>query len=155
MASEKYKLTAEGKEELEREYRQILDVENPKVIKQLQEARAMGDLSENADYDAARDLQAKLHQREKEIREILDNCEIISTNKKSKTIGVSNTVTYKDLDLDEEVTIRIVSSVETDPDKMKISNECALGSALIGHKAGDRVTVNALQPYDIEIIEVK
>ena len=66
MASEKYKLTAEGKEELEREYRQILDVENPKVIKQLQEARAMGDLSENADYDAARDLQAKLHQREKE-----------------------------------------------------------------------------------------
>ncbi|MBO8428284.1 MAG: transcription elongation factor GreA [Firmicutes bacterium] len=159
MANEKYKLTAEGKEDLEREYREILDVKMPEVVRQLAEARAMGDLSENADYDAARDAQAKLNQREKEIEEILNNCIIVDSGKKNKTINVSSTVTYKDLTDNENYTVRIVSSVESDPvsnpNELKVSNECALGSALIGHKEGEVVTVKAVKPYDIQILTVK
>ena len=159
MANEKYKLTAEGKEDLEREYREILDVKMPEVVRQLAEARAMGDLSENADYDAARDAQAKLNQREKEIEEILNNCIIVDSGKKNKTINVSSTVTYKDLTNNENYTVRIVSSVESDPvsnpNELKVSNECALGSALIGHKEGEVVTVKAVKPYDIQILTVK
>ncbi len=159
MANEKYKLTAEGKEDLEREYREILDVKMPEVVRQLAEARAMGDLSENADYDAARDAQAKLNQREKEIEEILNNCIIVDSGKKNKTINVSSTVTYKDLTDNENYTVRIVSSVESDPvsnpNELKVSNECALGSALIGHKEGEVVTVKAVKPYDIQILAVK
>lgn len=159
MANEKYKLTAEGKEDLEREYREILDVKMPEVVRQLAEARAMGDLSENADYDAARDAQAKLNQREKEIEEILNNCIIVDSGKKNKTINVSSTVTYKDLTDNENYTVRIVSSVESDPvsnpNELKVSNECALGSALIGHKEGEVVTVKAVKPYDIQILIVK
>ncbi len=152
-------LTQEGVENLKKEYRHLLDVERPAVIEQLQNARAMGDLSENADYDAARNKQAEIEGRIKEIEAILADAKIIADNKKAKEVKVSNTVTYKDLSTGEVDTVKIVSSIESDPlsdlNNKKISNVCALGSALIGHLVGDKVVVKAVKPYEIEILEIK
>lgn len=152
-------LTQEGVENLKKEYRHLLDVERPAVIEQLQNARAMGDLSENADYDAARNKQAEIEGRIKEIEAILADAKIITDNKKAKEVKVSNTVTYKDLSTGEVDTVKIVSSIESDPlsdlNNKKISNVCALGSALIGHLVGDKVVVKAVKPYEIEILEIK
>ncbi len=152
-------LTQEGVENLKKEYRHLLDVERPAVIEQLQNARAMGDLSENADYDAARNKQAEIEGRIKEIEAILADAKIIADNKKAREVKVSNTVTYKDLTTGEVDTVKIVSSIESDPltdlNNKKISNVCALGTALIGHTVGDKVTVKAVKPYDVEIVEIK
>ena len=146
-------LTNEGKEQYEKEYRRLLDVERPEVIEQLQAARAMGDLSENADYDAARNRQAQIEARISEIEYILNNYRLVESSeskRKGKTINISNVVTYKEVES---------SSVESDPvtdvNNIKVSNECALGKALIGRKIGDVVRVNGIKPYDIEIVEFK
>jgi transcription elongation factor GreA len=151
-------LTREGKEKLEAEYKKLIDVDRPEILEALNNARAMGDLSENADYDAARNKQAEVEARIKEIEEILHNAKIIE-EKKGKLINISNTVKFKDLSIGEILEVKIVSSIESDPlsdpKHMRISNECELGEALIGHKAGDKVTVKAVEPYDIEILEVK
>jgi transcription elongation factor GreA len=156
--SKEFVLTKEGLEQLNKEYRNLIDVERPEVIEALNNARAMGDLSENADYDAARNKQAQVEARIKEIETILANAKVVS-DKKGKTINISNVVTFKDLSCGETLEVKIVSSIESDPlsdpKHMKISNECALGIALIGKKAGDKVTVKADEPYEIEIIEVK
>ena len=157
--NKEYILTLEGKENLEKEYRHLLDVARPEVIEQLQAARAMGDLSENADYDAARNKQAEIEGRIAEIEYILNNAKIIDGSKKAKTINVSSVVRYKELADNAEYTVKIVSSIEsdpvTDPNNLKISNECSLGQALIGKKVGDVVSVKAIKPYQIEILEVK
>lgn len=151
-------LTKEGVEQLNKEYRHLIDVERPEVIEALKNARAMGDLSENADYDAARNKQAEVESRIKELESILANAKVVE-EKKGKLINISNTVKFKDLSLGEILEVKIVSSIEsdplTDPKHMKVSNECQLGEALIGHKAGDKVTVKAVEPYEIEILEVK
>ncbi|MBP5693935.1 MAG: transcription elongation factor GreA [Bacilli bacterium] len=152
-------LTKEGLEKLNAEYRNLIDVERPAVIEALQNARAMGDLSENADYDAARNKQAEIEGRIKEIEHILASVKIVDETKKGKTIQLSSVVTYLDLDLDKEFTVKIVSSIESDPvsdsKNLKISNDCPLGLALLGHKAGDEVTVKAITPYDIKIVSFK
>ncbi|MFA6755104.1 MAG: transcription elongation factor GreA [Bacilli bacterium] len=151
-------LTKEGVEQLTKEYRNLIDVQRPEVIEALKNARAMGDLSENADYDAARNKQAEIEGRIKEIESILADAKIVE-EKKGKTINISNTVKFKDLSLNETFSVKIVSSIEadpiSDPKNLKISNECELGVALIGKKIGDKVTVKAAEPYDIEILEVK
>lgn len=151
-------LTREGVEQLNKELRRLIDVEKPEVIEALKNARAMGDLSENADYDAARDRQAKVEGRIKEIEEILANAKVVET-KKGREIGISSVVKFKDLSTGEILEVKIVSSIESDPlsdpDHMKISNECDLGLALIKKKVGDTVTVKAMEPYEIEILEVK
>ncbi|MFA6667537.1 MAG: transcription elongation factor GreA [Bacilli bacterium] len=151
-------LTKEGVEQLNKEYRNLIDVQRPDVIEALKNARAMGDLSENADYDAARNRQAEVEARIKEIESILANAKIVE-EKKGRTINISNTVKFKDLSSGEIIEVKIVSSIESDPlnnpKHMKVSNECSLGVALIGKKAGDKVTVRAVEPYDIEILEVK
>ena len=152
-------LTQEGVEQLNKEYRHLIDVERPAVIEALQNARAMGDLSENADYDAARNKQAEIEGRINEIEAILANAKVVSDVGKSKTINISNTVTFLDLSTNEEVTVKIVSSIESDPisdpNNIKISNVCALGEALIGHKVGEEITVKAVYPYKIKVISFK
>ncbi len=156
--SKEFVLTKEGLDQLNKEYRDLIDVQRPEVIEALNNARAMGDLSENADYDAARNRQAQVEGRIKEIETILANAKIV-TEKKGRTINISNIVTFKDLSCGETLEVKIVSSIESDPlsdpKHMKISNECALGLALIGKKAGDKVLVKADEPYEIEIIDVK
>ncbi len=152
-------LTKEGLENLKKEYRHLIDVERPAVIEQLQNARGMGDLSENADYDAARNKQAEIEGRIKEIEAILADAKIATSSKKDASAKISSVVTFKDLSDGKIMTVRLVSSIESnplsDPNDIKISNVCALGAALIGHNEGEILTVKANKPYEIEILEIR
>ena len=120
-----------------------------KVVEELQ-----GDLSENADYDAARARQAEVEARIKQIEHILANVQIIEdeTGKKQKKIHMGSTVTFLDLSDNEEYTYTIVGSVEADPLSGKISNESALGAALLGKEISNKeVEVPSEVPYKIII----
>lgn len=162
MASEDKKVlvTKEGYNELLQEQENLIHVVRQDVIRELQEARAQGDLSENADYDAARDRQARVEARIRDLEAMLANVEIIdeetaSRKKNSKTVKLGSTVKILDLESDEEETYTIVGSVESDPLQGKLSNITPLAAAIIDSKVGDVVTVNQVEePYDVKILEL-
>ena len=124
--AEKRKLTKAGYQALEDELRFLIDVRRPEYKKQLAESRAEGDLSENADYDAARTLQAEIEGRIAEIEEILKNAEIIAdgSNRKITKVAIGTIVTFKDLSTGETETYAIVDTVESDPFEHRISHSC-------------------------------
>ena len=158
MEQEKVLLTQSGLEKLEQERDRLINVERPKVIEELQLARSQGDLSENADYDAARDKQAQIEQRIKEIEYMLQNAEIISEEQMDlNVVKPGTTVTILDLSLDnpEEEKYTIVGSFETDPVNGKISNESPLAKALIGHGINEIVTVGVAEAYDVKIVDIE
>lgn len=150
-------LTKEGLEQLQNELKQLKEVERIKVIEELKDARAQGDLSENADYDAARNKQAQVESRIAEIEKILANVEIIEAqSKKGKVVvHLASTVTILDMDSKKEATYKIVGSVEANPLKGQISNESPLAQALLSHGKGEVVTVKVKKPYDVEILDIK
>lgn len=150
-------ITREGKEQFERELDYLIHVAQPQNLEDLAAARAQGDLSENADYDAARNKQAEIEARITEIERILDNCEVIeSAPNSSTTVDFGSNVTILDLDTDEEETYSIVNTIEVkNVDENKISVESALAKAIIGHQVGDVVTVNGPVKYDVKIVEIK
>ena len=152
-------LTQEGLDDIKKQYRQLVDVERVEVIEQLQAARAMGDFSENADYDSARNRQAEIEGKIAELENIIANAVVVESNKQSKTIGISNIIRILDLAENEEYTVKIVSSIESDPlsdpSLMKISNVCPLGEALINAKLNDVVTVKTAKPYQVKVLEIK
>lgn len=162
MASEDKKVlvTKEGYNELLQEQENLIHVVRQDVIRELQEARAQGDLSENADYDAARDRQARVEARIRDLEAMLANVEIIdeeTANKKknSKTVKLGSTVKILDLESNEEETYTIVGSVESDPLQGKLSNITPLATAIIDSKVGDIVTVNQVEePYEVKILEL-
>ena len=157
MAEEnKIYLTDEGFLEIESELNELKNVKRPAVIKALKEARALGDLSENADYDAARDEQAQVEGRIKELEILLEKAELIE-NKKSDKVELGTTVKIKYIDDDDDVEeYRIVGSKEADPSNDKISNESPLAKAVMGHKAGEVCTVESPNGnYSVEILEIK
>ncbi len=135
-----YKLTKSGIEDLEKELRELIDYVRPEVIEQIAAARAQGDLSENADYDAARNRQAEVEGRIKQIEDILANAVVIDTNTKDNRVGIGDSVVLENQD-GKRVTYRIVGTIEADPLNNKISDVSPLGSKLIGHKKGDSVTI--------------
>lgn len=152
----KIPMTQEGYEEHQKELRYYIDTVRPKVIVELQEARAQGDLSENADYDAARDQQAFVEAKIKELNNIIANAEIIEESKEGyKTVRLGATVTILDVEMDEEETFRIVGSPEADPDNGKLSNVSPLAQAILEKKVGDVVSVKVKSPYEVEILNIK
>ena len=156
MATEKIELTKEGEAKLTKELRHLIDIDRPEVLDQLAAARAQGDLSENADYDAARNKQAEVEARIKEIENILANAEIIEEGKAStKKVGLGSTVTIKFVDNGKEASYMIVGTVESDPVNGKISNSCPLGEALVGKNVGDIVEVKAIKTYKVEILKIE
>ena len=152
--AEKTKLTKAGYKKLEEELRELIDVVAVDTKHQLAEARAQGDLSENADYDAARKKLEAVESRIKEIEDILNNAELINENNKSNRVGLGSTVTIKFLENGKEAEYMIVGSVESDPFNGRISNTCALGEAIMNKSAGDIVEVKAVKTYSIEIVKV-
>ena len=152
---EKFQLTKEGVSKLEAEYRNLLDVERPAVTKELVEARALGDLSENADYDAAREAQARIEARIQEIEVILNNYELIKEKGTTKSVQIGSNVTIKMIDFDETDKYEIVGTIEANPLENKISNESPLAKAILGHKIGDVVEVEVAKPYKVEIIAIE
>jgi len=148
-----FELTAEGYLELETEVNELKNVRRPEVITALKEARAMGDLSENADYDAARNEQAQIEARIKELEYKLEHSKIVEV-KKGGNAGIGSVVTIQDEDGDEEE-YKLVSSVEADPFNNKISVESPIGLAIKGHKTGDKVFVESPNGgYNITIMNV-
>ena len=150
-------LTEEGLEELKKELDNLINVRRPENIIAIKEARALGDLSENAEYDAARNEQAQIEGRIKQLEKMLENVSIISEVSKDK-VGIGNTVAikYVDEDDDEVEEYKIVGSQEADPFESRISNESPIAKALFDHKVGDIVTVESPNgSYEIEIVEIK
>ena len=146
-------LTAEGFLKLEEELNELKTVRRPQIIQAIKDARAQGDLSENADYDAARNEQAQIEAKIKELEYRLEHSEI-ATNAKKGSINVGSTVTVVDEDGDED-TYTLVGSIEADSFNNKISNESPLGIALIGHKEGDNVDVDSPNgTYSLKIVKV-
>lgn len=141
MANEEF-LTKEGYKELEDRLDYLKRVARVEVANKIEVARSFGDISENSEYDAAREEEALLAQEILEIEDTLRNAKIINKLKiDTTTIGVGNTVVVDDLEFDEELTFKIMGSFEADPTKGLISNESPLGRALIGAKKGDVVEV--------------
>lgn len=152
---EKVLLTKSGIEKLRQERDLLVNVERPKVIADLQAARAQGDLSENADYDAARERQAEVEARIKEIDVMLQNAQLIDEDDVSlQVVRPGMRVRMLDLADDEENEYVIVGSFETDPDNGKISNECPLAKAIMGRGVGDVVTVMVEEPYQVKVLEI-
>ena len=148
-------LTQEGLDELKNELDNLINVRRPENIQAIKEARSLGDLSENAEYDAARNEQAQIEGRIKQLEKMLENVSIISEVSKDK-VGIGNTVAIKYIDDDEEDEYKIVGSQEADPFESRISNESPIAKALFDHKVGDVVTVESPNgSYEIEIIEIK
>lgn len=151
-------LTTEGATELKAELNDLITNVRPKVIQTLKEAREQGDLSENADYDAAKNEQARVEARILEIQQILENSKIIAkTDSKTKKIRLGSVVTIKYLKNHETETFKIVSPIECDPTSspMKISNESPLAKLLVNREVGEKLEVKGVQnPYEIEIVDL-
>ena len=135
-------MTAEGFLEAENELNELKNVRRPEVIKALKEARALGDLSENAEYDEAKNEQAKLEEQILKLDEKLRKAVIIDESQIDLNIvTVGSIVKVFDFDFDEEVEYVIVGSAEADPFEGKISNESPVGKALLGARVGETVEV--------------
>ena len=151
-----YELTEEGRLNLEREKQHLIDVDRPNNIKALQDARSQGDLSENADYDAAREEQSRIEARIAEITEILKNVKII-TKDSSNRVTTGKNVTIEFIGMNKTESYDIVGTIEADPFKHKISNESPLGKAIMGHDKGTTLTVvtEKGKEFRVKIIDVK
>ena len=147
-------LTEEGYEELKKELDDLINVKRPLNIKAIKGARALGDLSENAEYDAARNEQAELEGRIKKLEQILENVSIIE-NVDNGTVSIGNTVKIKYIDDDEEDEYKIVGSQEANPFESKISNESPIAKALLGKHVGEVVDVDSPNGvYQIKITSI-
>ena len=156
MKNKKIYLTQEGFEELKSELDQLINVKRPANIQAIKEARALGDLSENADYDAAKNDQAEIEGRIKKIEKMLENVEIIEKADLG-VVGLGNTVSIRYVDDDDETDeYKIVGSQEADPFQSKISNESPIAKAIMNKKVGDIVDVESPNGvYQIEIIDIR
>ena len=154
---EKTFLTPEGKKQLEDRLTELKTVLRPEAAKRVGIAREFGDLSENAEYDAAKDEQGMIEAEILEIENKLRNCEIINKDKLSnKVIGVGSIVKLYDETFEEELQYQIVGSTESNPTKGLISNESPVGQALIGKKKGDTVTIKtSTTVVEYKILEIK
>ncbi len=139
----KHVLTQAGYDELQRELNEILTVKRPEVIDRIREARQLGDLSENFDYEDAKRQQAMLESRIDELKGIIANACVVEPASGDGEIGIGSKVTVKDLEDDFEDEYHIVGQAESSPAEGKISLESCVGSALMGKKTGDTVEVNA------------
>ena len=149
-------LTKEGLEALQEELRQLKEEERAKVVAQLKEARAQGDLSENADYDAARNRQAQIEGRIAEIESMLSHAKVYDDKVGGVVmVRIGATVEILNHNTGKVVTYKIVSSYENDPINGKISTASPLGKAILNHKQGERVTVKTGSPYEVTIQNIK
>ncbi len=136
-----FKVTEEGKKKLEEELEQLKTVGRTDIAEKIKIARGYGDLSENSEYDEAKNEQAKMEARIVELEAMLKNVEIIKDTRRgsAKKVDVGLQITVKNEKLNKEFTYRIVGTTEADPKAGKISDECPVGKALIGHKVGETV----------------
>lgn len=142
MEEKKNLMSYEGLKKLEDELHELKEVRRAEIAQKIKEAREQGDLSENAEYDAAKDEQRDIELRIEEIEKILKNAEVfLDEDVATDVVSLGSTVTILDLEYKDELVYKIVGSTEADSLDGKISNESPVGSALIGAKKGATVTV--------------
>jgi transcription elongation factor GreA len=156
--TQKIPMTKEGYEKLKQELDRIIKVERPKNIKEIEEARAHGDLSENAEYHAAKERQGHLDAKKRELQHKLANAQIIDLSKLSnEKVVFGATVTLADTESGDVKKYTLVGQEEADFKKGKISVQSPVGKALIGHKVGDVVTIKTpakTVEYEIQEIQI-
>lgn len=147
-------LTSQGFLDLEAELNDLKLNKRPAVIQALQEARALGDLSENAEYDSARNEQAQVEGRIKELEFKLEHCQVMDGGNKD-IVSVGSTVTIDYVDDDDTEVFSIVGSMEADPFENKISNESPIGKAILGKKVGDICDVPSPNgSYQVKVVKI-
>ncbi|MCM0598569.1 transcription elongation factor GreA [Periweissella fabalis] len=158
MAEDKqFPMTLDGKEKLEAELNDMITNKRGEITKRIQIARSFGDLSENSEYQSAKDEQAFVEGRIKTLQNMLQYSVIIDSDAiASDEVSIGKNVTFKELPDEEPETYSIVGAVEADPLSGKISNESPIAKALDGHKIGDKVSVPLPNgaSMDVEIIDV-
>ncbi len=150
-------MTAEGKEKLEAELKDLKLVKRPEVIKRIKVARSYGDLSENSEYDAAKDEQSHLEDRIAQVEQMLKYAQVVDADAVAPNeVAVGKTITYTEVGEDDPETYTIVGSDESDPLNGKISNDSPIAQALLGKKKGETVSITTPGgKFDVVINEVK
>ncbi len=141
MVEKQYPMTREGKEKLEKELQELKTVKRREVVERIKNARSFGDLSENSEYDSAKEEQAFVEGRIAMIEKMLRNAVIIEDDENNDIVTLGKSVTFIELPDGEEETYTIVGSAESDPFEGKISNDSPIAKSLLGKKVGDEVTV--------------
>ena len=156
MAVKKIRMSAEGFKDLEKQLEYLKNVRRAEVAKKLKEARSFGDLSENAEYDEAKNEQAILEAEIADIEMKISNAEVVSDEDLSTDeIGVGSIVKLKDLEFDEILELQIVGSTEADPENNKISEDAPIGIAALKKKVGDILEVEApMGIIKMEVLEI-
>jgi transcription elongation factor GreA len=149
-------LTVDGLKKLENELEELKTVRRKEVAERIKQALAFGDISENAEYDEAKNEQAQLEERIAKLEKMLRNAKVIDDEDISiDTVSIGSKVTVLDKEFNEEIEYTIVGSAEADPYEGKISNESPVGSALLGKKVGDIVEVQVPDGViEYEIIKI-
>ena len=156
-SNEKRLLTQEDVKEYQEKLDYLINVRRPEIIQQIQDAREQGDLSENADYDAAKNEQGHIEEEIQKIKDILDNYELIDSKVvDTKKVTIGTTVTYLDFSDNKEYTFTIVGSEGSDPENGKISNESPLAKTILDLKVNDIVEVKSIdKPYKVQIKKIQ
>ena len=154
--AEKFYMTQEGYEAAKKQLEYLQTVKRAEIVERIAEARSHGDLSENAEYDAARNEQAANEGEIAELEYKVKNAEIIEETEDNSVVHIGSKVTVRDFDLDEEVVYSIMGTTEVDPMNNIISNESPVGAALLKHKKGETVTVKAPNgEYQLKILKIE
>lgn len=157
MPEKSYPMTAEGKEKLQAELKNLKLVKRPEVIERIKVARSFGDLSENSEYDAAKDEQSHLEDRIAQVEEMLKYAQVVDADSVDPNeVSVGKTITYTEVGTDDPETYTIVGSDESDPLNGKISNDSPIAQALLGKKKGETVSITTPGgKFDVVINEVE
>ena len=139
----RFKMSEERLTELKEELNYLVTVREKEVAEQIKEARSFGDLSENSEYDEAKTEQGKLYSKIAEIRNLIENAEIITKSDETDKVGIGSIVTVRDCEFDTEEQFQIVGSQEADPITGKISDDSPFGRGLMGHRVGEEIDVEA------------
>jgi len=139
----KYKMSEERLQQLKDELHFLQTVREKEVAQQIKEARSFGDLTENSEYDEAKTEQGKLYSKIAEIKNLIENAEIVVVSVQTDQIGMGSKVTVRDLADKEEMTYEIVGSQEADPAESRISDDSPFGKGLMERKVGDIIEIEA------------
>ena len=142
MPEKSYPMTAEGKEKLQAELKNLKLVKRPEVIQRIKVARSFGDLSENSEYDAAKDEQSHVEDRIAQVEDMLKYAQVVDADSVDPNeVSVGKTVTYTEVGTDDPETYTIVGSDESGPLNGKIANDSPIAQALLGKKKGETVSI--------------
>jgi len=139
----KYKMSEERLKQLKEELIYLQTVREKEVAQQIKEARSFGDLTENSEYDEAKTEQGKLYSKIAEIKNLIENAEIVKASEKTDSVGIGSKVTVRDIEFDTEDTYEVVGSQEADPTLGRISDDSPFGRGLMDRRKGDVIEIDA------------